>query len=223
VARFNLPERLKASLLTLAGCSPEQVGQLYDHLKSMDVAMLDTRFTRQIASELNQWEKEKAERVVEALVTLCSFHARTHESKDELVANVIEAVQQSTPADKFSPEVEGNLRERITRFLDLSALDVSAKAAGVLTDHQRVFTMARILSDVRAVFPEDASLGPAAAVIDHMLKITFIEDGATATFFVALDSADLAIISKTVERAKKKDEALRKLIAAAKLPLLEPR
>ena len=223
MARFNLPERLKAPLLTLAGCSPEQVEELYGHLKSMDLAMLDTRFTRQIASELKQWEKEKAESVVGALVTLCSFHARTHESKDEFIANVIEAVKQSTPADKFSPEVESSLGERVSRFLVLSALDVSAKAAGVLTDHQRVFATARILSDVRAVFPEDASLGPAAAVIDHMLRITFLEAGETANFFVALDSADLAILSKTVERAKKKDEALRKLIAAAKLPLLEPR
>jgi hypothetical protein len=48
----------------------------------------------------------------------------------------------------------------------------AAKAGPVLTEHERIFEDARILTDVRPIFHPDLSEKPNAAVIVHMLRLT---------------------------------------------------
>ncbi len=50
-----------------------------------------------------------------------------------------------------------------------------------------------------------------------------MENGERREFFVALDSKDVRSMLTLLDRAQKKDTALRALVATSKLPFLEPK
>lgn len=132
--------------------------------------------------------------------------------KEELARGVSQASELDLPHDR---------REKLAnRLVDLLAVDVAAmiaKADGVITDHEHVFRSVRILTDVRAVFPDDPSRPPEAAVIVNMLRLDHFTDGRRGSFYVALDAADLLQLQKAVDRATAKTEALKTFLTSAGL------
>jgi hypothetical protein len=61
---------------------------------------------------------------------------------------------------------------------------------------------------------------PYGAVIVHLLKLSYHEDGDHKEFFVALDDADLKHLKEVIERAERKAKTLRgKLKAGATMYL----
>jgi hypothetical protein len=102
-----------------------------------------------------------------------------------------------------------------------SALSLSAKALDVMTDHQRVFMSARVLTDLRPIFRFDVSEAPAAMVPVHTLKCTYRSEGVPRDFYVAMDSIDLANLVETLQRALAKDKSLRSLAEGTNLSVLE--
>src|SRR5205085_649732 len=103
--------------------------------------------------------------------------------KDKVGASageIAEAVIKSpvlTASGKLSEEQRETLRKRLELLLGLdSTLGVTAKALDVMTEHERTFCTARILSDVRPVFSGGAEHASAAVII-HNLQLGFHRDG----------------------------------------------
>jgi hypothetical protein len=84
-------------------------------------------------------------------------------------------------------------------------------------DGERLYCEAKILSDMRAVFHDDAISKPAGAVVTHTLKVGYHENGTHKEFFVVLESADLEALKEIIERAQAKETILRKLLPEAGL------
>lgn len=102
------------------------------------------------------------------------------------------------------------------------SIGVTSKALSVMTDHARIFTDARILTDIRPVFGSDPNETPGAAVIVHTLKIEHRSDHEPKDFFVALDSVDLSRLDAVVRRAKLKERSLKRFSKRNKVSILEP-
>jgi hypothetical protein len=132
-------------------------------------------------------------------------------------------------AGTFAEESADTQWAKFRRFL-LAALSLentlgtAAKAGHVLTQHERIFHNAQILTDVRPIFHQDVSERPGAALIVHMLRMTQRNNHGNYTDqFFALDSNDIRKIKALIERALKKEETLKNLMKDSKVSVVDPK
>jgi len=96
--------------------------------------------------------------------------------------------------------------------LDLkSSFALSLKAYGLLTESERLYNRARVITDLRNVFLESPDEKPAAAVIVHSLRITFAKRGAAEKedFYVEMDIQDIDDLKSALDRAALKEKEIR--------------
>jgi hypothetical protein len=85
-----------------------------------------------------------------------------------------------------------------------------SKALTIFTDYQRTLHGANILTDMRYVFRSEPEQEPYGAVIAHLLKLSYHEDGGHKEFFVTMDDRDITRLKAVLERAKAKAATLRR-------------
>jgi hypothetical protein len=99
-----------------------------------------------------------------------------------------------------------------------------AKAGPVMTDHERIFESARILTDIRPIFRPDLSEKPSSAVIVHMLRLTTRDIfNARQSQYFALDANDVRFMKQLFERAIKKEETLKNLMDSVNITTIDPK
>jgi hypothetical protein len=132
-------------------------------------------------------------------------------------------------AEVFSTENAKDQWTKLRKFL-IAALSLersvgtAAKAGPVLTQHERIFGGARILTDLRPIYHHDVSEKPDAAVIIHMLSITQRDNyGNHSDEYFALDSNDLIVMREVIERAMKKESALKGIMENSGVTVLDPK
>ena len=64
------------------------------------------------------------------------------------------------------------------------------------------------MTDVRPVFGSDTKAPPAAAVLVHMLDLSYQKDGDIKHLYIAMDSMDIDTLRETLDRAETKAESL---------------
>lgn len=228
MASIRLPDELQKNLVLLAAADDAKVNELYLTLQQLDATQPLEGLAEHVSRKLNQWELAVGSAMVSTLVSLCAFNAQRGGTIDETIEEVAAALEKASKIpdakkDVILPEgAQKSLKERLKRFLSLDPLDLVAKSLGVMTDHQRAFVAARILTDIRPVFSNEISAKPTAAVIVHSLKIQYMQEGKTCEFFVALDTADLVSMQKVLTRAISKDSTLRDSFAD-KMRFLDPK
>mgnify|MGYP001575859707 CR=1 FL=1 len=102
-----------------------------------------------------------------------------------------------------------------------NSIGITAKALDVMAEHQHVFLNARIITDLRPLFSKDLEKGAEAAVIIHQLKLDYLESEDSKSFFVAMDSEDLERLEQLIDRAKSKEQGLRRAIKKTGMHILE--
>lgn len=106
------------------------------------------------------------------------------------------------------------LEQRVSRLLDSRAVKRLAKAMDLQADHQNVYRVARIFSEVRPLFNDDLTVDPEAVSLTHSLKIEYYNSALDAeNLYVALDSEDLLRLYAVLEREVAKLRNLDKLLA----------
>ncbi len=149
--------------------------------------------------------------------------------KNDLVAQPEKAeTLDAAKAEARSAEIETRWA-RFKKFLMIAmSLDdivgTAAKAGPVLTDHERLFEDARILTDIRPIFHPDVSEKPNAAVLVHMLRITSRDIlGNRRALYVALDGNDIRFMKQVMDRAIKKEETLKNVMGSSGVNILDPK
>lgn len=146
---------------------------------------------------------------------------------------ILSAVSQVEPPDWPSKRVAEEIvksevldldeAERVaaTEFLvglmELPAMITSAKASDLMTEYDRIFGDARIVTDIRPVFMEDPHELANGAVIVSTLKIQYQDDRGLSSFYVALDTQDLVALKKVVDRALLKIDTVKERLDKAEL------
>jgi hypothetical protein len=141
------------------------------------------------------------------------------------------AVQEGKAGARTSPPSEdaedswAKFRKFLMATLVLhDSVGIAAKAGPVLTDHERIFVDARVLTDVRPIFHSDLSEKPNAAVLVHMLRITTrdILGNQRAQYF-ALDANDIRFMKHLMDRAIRKEETLNSLLNTSGVSIIAPK
>jgi hypothetical protein len=128
----------------------------------------------------------------------------------------------SESPDLDVPEENREDFARVVRDLvELDSLRTMAQALDVMSQQEHVFQRVRILTDIRPIFEEDASVGPSAAVVMHTLRLEHLTDGRVESINVSLDEQDLSDLRAALDRAVDKADTLRDVVARAELPQFE--
>ena len=208
---IQIPMSGEQALLAFAKLPPEQAAAMAEALdeegKLLRAGEITVRI-EQAAPDL----AVSAEDLTSALLNVIS---RRERSPAELAAGI-----RRRRAFRELPELEQDaFSVNLERLVGLRCLRLSARAWDVVTEQERLFAEARILTDVRPVFTRDDEARPEAAVIVDTLRIEYYDvSGDLHVFQVAMDRGDLTSLAATVERGLRKTDNVTDFLASSQLP-----
>jgi len=135
--------------------------------------------------------------------------------------DVAETISADTSLD-LSPADRETLRTRLSEGLRSQAVNTASRALAVVTSYDRMFTTARVLTDIRPVFPDDARAKPIACTVSHTLRIDYFREGDPESVYITMDNSDLKVLGKAITRAEDKVRSLTDLLDAIEVPIYDP-
>jgi hypothetical protein len=204
-------ESFKRGLRELARLPEPEFEELLAGLKAAPLEIGQNRILPdvKVASLPDGGELAKA-----AIMALMVSGGQRRASRPDVIGATIEALASDGSLDTMQIEA---LRRRAAAILGIESLGLVAKAQNVLVAHSHTYESARILSDIRAVFGNDVSAPPPAAVIVHMLNIIYNSAGRREIFTVAFDETDIDNLIGVLERARVKNKILKEIIEKSDL------
>jgi hypothetical protein len=162
---------------------------------------------------------------IEILATVLSLYSlmlRLDLSAQEIASDVCTAIQNSKYKElKLTAGAEKRFKERLVKLLAIESLLYTAKAPGIIYEHENVFSDCRIITDIRPIFGLDPQEEPKAAALVHTLCITCRQGEETKEFYIAMDADDLYMLNSTLERAFAKASTLEPVLNKLKLSFLK--
>lgn len=210
LAELPLSEKERAGLTTLRDLSGIGIDQLIADLSRSPESL----------PSVDGLPGATVQQIVDTLKHLYETRVIADVPVTEFVSDVCEALRET---DELSSSAEQQFRERLTRLLDIESMNVAAKAFSLYGEHANIFCDARILTDMRPVFGENVSDGPAAYIVSHTLKIAYHGTvGRIEELYVGLASEDLVELRIVIDRAEAKAKSLRKALEGTGIKFLDP-
>jgi hypothetical protein len=212
-----IPEFFGPTLDKLDSMPEDEVVALRDALSRVTVTLEPTTLAARVRSEIKTSSPELDE-VIQTLIALSAARMSTDRSLDDFSKYVARSVgrRKEKPKDYDYSAFE----QRLVSLLNIESVVLSARAADIQHDYERVFASARIVSDIRSVFGT-SNIEPVGAMIVHNLKITHFQAGRLREAFFALDHADLTNLRKVLDRAELKAVQLKEMINKTGVQYLE--
>lgn len=206
---LQVPERIKPVIVRILKLDSKDYQDLLEALESATPSLDVEKLAATVSQELSN----RLEGVVEVVRALNGMnHARF--GADQSIENFVQALARSLELQLQDPFDKAKLLHRISSLLKAQALLVSARASDLQHDFDRVFVSAKIVSDVRAVFDQSGDNIQGSMAI-HNLNITYAQEGHFKSFYVAMDSADIAKLRTVLDRADVKSSALKNSVEKA--------
>ncbi len=151
---------------------------------------------------------DEAERIAEQAISL---HGLMHSSgfeADEIVNALRTAISVSaTPIPSWDDEFS----DLLTRLITTSSVRAVSKAATLAYEHMHLFRSARLVTDVRPVFDEDA-VDIDGAIISHDLRLEYFGRSGSSSLSVTLDTPDLLQLFHQCKRALTKANLTKQIL-----------
>jgi hypothetical protein len=219
---MRIPKSGQIAFRKLLDLTAEQFDKLVNAIAETPPAASPDLFWSHVADRVLEIDRESVQLIVDELFSLNYARDSWGLSESDFAKMASEAAASQASKKSRIPEDEKNtLSLRLTRLLEIKAsLSLTSKALDVLTDADRIFYSAKILTDIRPVF-DDEGKKIEAAVIMHNLRIHFGQDNEHRDFFVALDTNDIKELRSVLDRADRKAESLQMLLNRAKISYLD--
>jgi hypothetical protein len=219
---MRIPKSGQIAFRELLDLNDGQFDLLVDAITKTAPAGSTDVFWHRVAEKVPAIKRDIVERIVDELFSLNYARDNWGVSEADFAKMASDAAaSQSSKKSPMTDEQKNLLAARLTRLLEIKAsLSITSKALDVLTDADRIFYSAKILTDVRPVFDDEGERIEAAVII-HNLRIHFGQDSDHRDFFVVLDTNDIKELRTVLDRADKKAESLQKLLSSAKVSYLD--
>lgn len=215
---ITIPKGHRKVLRELAEMSPADRQKLIEALSGSPVA-IDTKDFISHVSKRADLSEERASPLVWMLI---SMYRASKGEPQPFAEEVVEAVKDLQDEPDASERDWSGLGGDLAKILSLhDSLGLTAKIGDVRTEYGAVYCSGRILTDIRPIFGTDPDSAPMAAAIVHTLRITYHAGESHKDFHVALDARDLRQLRDLVERAAKKERALKQQIGKTEMQYLE--
>jgi len=222
VPTFEIPKEALPDLKRIAELNEALFNSLLDAFATTDPALTAGQFALKIAHKVPQVGQSDIQAILGITFILYSIRTKSGMSlSPQVLAEGVTNSQLLSKSSVLSPDKKKILSDRIAKLLGFGkSIGVTAKAFDVMTEHERVFCGARILSDIRPIFAESTEAANAAVLI-HNLQISFHQDGKHHEFYVALDTNDIQVLKNAIERAEQKTVALQSILKQSNVQNLE--
>lgn len=222
MASIRIPERYQNGLVAILALDDDALEKLISVLQNAPLKMFPPSLSQSIAPNLEDIPVGVLNDIVETLLSLY-FTKQHHETPpDSMSEDVTNAVQESDLKEfRLSTEDREVFKNRLIRLLSIERLETLSKGLVVLRTSENVFHDARIITEIRPIFGSNPEIAPTAAVILHMLNVTYHREGEMKEFYMALDPDDLDMLRDVIDRAELKAESLRSLLDTAKIAYLD--
>ena len=212
--KLRIPNQHHKGISKLLGWDPTVVDQFVAALEGQPPNV--SLFSRVPSSIiLSNIAKDAMESVSSAVTALYLVRATADVDLDDFIEDASEAI-----AVFDATGLSQQSKDRLRKVLGIDSLASSAKALVLLTEHERTLHSVRILTDVRHVFQSDPEKEPYGAVVFHILKLNYHENGQHKDFFIALDGDDLANLRIALDRADEKTKTVKRKLALADIAYL---
>lgn len=219
MASLTIPEEALPDLKRIAELDDNLFDSLLSAIGETSPALTRDQFARKVSEKVKLPDDGDLQAVLRIAFILYVLKERAGLATGELSDAVSNSETVSQAA--FPPDKKEKLRNRLTLLLNFDkSLGISVKALDVMTEHERIFCRARILSDIRPVFANGLESSCAAMII-HNLQIGFHQDGKHHDYYFALDTDDIQKLKKIIERAEKKTIALQAILKKSDIRYLE--
>jgi hypothetical protein len=219
MARVNIPRSEYAILLEIAQLPESSFLDFVGGLRALapDFGQID--LSAPIAKKATSIGVTEIKSFLRTLFSLYRLADVKERSAEEMAADVKEAVERDKPKG-FSPDDKNRLQGRLKILLEIGGmLSTASKAVDLMSEQERIFCGARIISDMRPVFTSSPD-SIAAALVTHSLKISFHENGDHKDFYVVLTPGELKALKKVVDRAEKKSDSIKSFIQKSGVQLI---
>lgn len=156
-------------------------------------------------------------------LTLASLQLSKGETGDSVAVAIRDALTR-LPDDTVWGQDEmarwGAVEEHFHRLLGSRAVRILAKGLPLMWEADRLLVDARVLTDVRPIFSEDAESVEAGLVV-HTLRLKIRENERDTTISFSLDDQDLASLRDQCVRALRKSNAVRRFADKSQLAIVD--
>ncbi len=217
---IEIPKRHREGL-TIVNSLPEDVFQrLVAALETViDPNSVDETVPNADLPDVSIYEVET---VVHTVLSIYRVRAFRGQAVEPFVKD-LSAAMETPVGDKYiAPEQREKFSSRLEKLLSIDRLLTFSKALSLQYEKGFVIFGARILTDLRPVFRDDADAGASGFLLMHTLKISYNEQGDHRELYFSLDESDLKQIKDALQRAETKAAQLRQLMRSKSIPDLTP-
>lgn len=219
---LTIPERYRKGLAAIGSLPEDVYAGFLSALKKAAHAETASALAQKIEKDVPAFSRGDLTAMISALAASQEVKQSAHVEIGEFVSDTLEALCEDSP-DLMGVIDQEQLKSRLFSLISETDIHLTAlRVRGLRSEVERLFCGARILTDIRAAFEDDASKPPSGATILQTLEIKYHDDlGRHREFYVSLDENDLAILRDAVERAEKKRDSLKRLLAKADIKTFE--
>jgi hypothetical protein len=186
-------------------------------LKALPVAPTPFNKLIEAISDALPGNEEAVESIFRQMAPVVGWVRQEQSRVPELMAGVRHAL---TVTDGWDSQKWSAIESILTELFSLRIIYLSASAVDLSFEHVNLFRGARILTDIRPIFNEEAS-AIEGSVITHTLRLRFENTQGRHELTFALEEPDVTKIAEQCERAISKAKLARSLMAQkAEIPTI---
>jgi len=181
----------------------EKLSSLAQHLSELSPTSLNpVKLFDAIKSHL-KGEEQAAESVMRQVLLFNGLMRQTNLEVTDVIAAVRSRVERDATWDSAEIEEWTAVEPMFRKLLCTKAFRLVATAIDLSYEYANLFRNARILTDIRPLFTDDAD-AIEGAVISYTLRLRFDSVDGKHEFSIAMDEGDVRDIAEQCERALKK-------------------
>ncbi len=158
-------------------------------------------------------------KLVDVLHYLSNYRRRLRLSVEEILGAVQTALSEGAEWSEEEFQRWVNIRPAIAELLANSRFNYLAKSLELRYDYANLFESARIITDLRPVYNDDAS-EIEGVVVSFTMRLGFIDIDGRHGMSVALDESDVRTLLRECERAILKSQTARRRMDEAQIPTI---
>lgn len=228
---LKIPNEHLAGFQEIVRLEPRETSAIESALKDTTVVSLDQEeiidSVRQNLSSDVSVSDQSLRDMLSVLISLNVVRGANNLPTSNLAADVVASLrtEQRVTFEPYEGDW-GKVADKLNALLAAGdSIELIAKVFDIITEYRNVYCApeTRIVTDIRPIFTDDVSKGPAAAAIIHNLKICYRRNGERDEFYVAIDEDELNHLREVLDRAEAKADLLREAIGLTKMRYVNAR
>jgi hypothetical protein len=222
MASIEIPESGYSAIHQIATFTEEDFDLFLNALSDAEPALNRNKFWLHVAPRIKHIDSSLIKSLMNEIFQMYSAMEAMGLEINEFTETITEAMTPEKLAQfSLNQNDVKRIHDRLTRiFGGGKGFNITMKALDVLTDQDRTFYHAKILTDIRPVFNPSGDAVDASIIV-HNLRIHFGENSEHKDFYVALDTSDIQSLREVLDRADAKAKCLQGLLKTSGIAYLD--